>query len=97
MKEQWKNKNSDALFNAILTLKSVTECESFFRDILTLKELEDMILRFKIARMLNTPKHKPYLEIAKELKTSTTTVTRVARWLNTGEGGYTLALARLNK
>ena len=37
----------------------------------------------------------PYLEIAARTHASTTTVTRVAHWLRYGEGGYRLALDRL--
>ena len=91
----WKGSDSKAVFEAILKLKTVDECERFFRDILTLRELEEMINRFKIARLLNAPRPKPYLEIARETAASTTTVTRVAQWLHGGEGGYRLILDRL--
>ena len=36
----------------------------------------------------------PYARIATELQASTATVTRVAHWLNHGEGGYRLVLDR---
>ncbi len=93
--EHWKGKDSAALFEAILALKNVSECEKFFRDVLTLRELEEAISRFKIARMLNAQKPKPYLEIAEETGASTTTVTRVAQWLRHGAGGYRLILDRI--
>jgi uncharacterized protein YerC len=38
---------------------------------------------------------KSYAEIAKQLHTSTTTVTRVAYWLNHGEGGYKAVAERM--
>lgn len=81
------------LFLAISTLKSKSELEDFFRDLLTLKELEDFSIRWQIAKMLE--KNLPYLEIASSLEVSTTTVTRVAHWLNHGRSGYKTALSRI--
>lgn len=89
------NKQLKPMFEAILKLKDINESERFFRDICTLKELEDMSARFRIAQMLNEEKPKSYLEIAKEVGTSTTTVTRVAHWLHHGMGGYQLVFRRL--
>jgi uncharacterized protein YerC len=37
----------------------------------------------------------PYARVASQLHASTATVTRVAHWLNHGEGGYRLVLERL--
>ena len=82
------------LFIAISTLKSPTELANFFRDLMTIKELEDVSLRWKIAQLLD--KQIPYLDIAKECGVSTTTVTRVALWLHHGNGGYQIALSRLH-
>lgn len=93
--EQWANADSTAVFQAILKLKTVAECEKFFRDILTRRELEEMITRFKIARLLDQPDPPAYLEIAQKTHASTTTVTRVAQWLRDGQGGYRLILDRL--
>lgn len=83
------------LFTAIHTLKTPTELASFFRDLMTIKELEDMATRWHIVLLLN--QKLPYLEIAKKCHVSTTTVTRVALWLNHGKGGYLTALSRLKK
>ena len=92
--DNWTNKDTTKLFEAVLALKSVSECEDFFRDLLTLAELKEISMRFKVARMLDKKK-KPYLKIAKEAKTTTATVTRVAYWLKNGMGGYRLILNRL--
>lgn len=83
------------LFRAIATLKSPTELSHFFRDLLTIKELEDISTRWTIAQLLS--QKVPYLTIAQKCHVSTTTVTRVALWLEHGEGGYKLALSRLKK
>lgn len=90
-----QNKGKRELFRAILTLKNADECERFFSDVCTIREIEEMSLRLRIARMLSEDKPKPYAEIAKEIKTSTATVTRVSHWLHYGEGGYQLVIKRL--
>ena len=81
-----------ALFEAIQSLESREEMESFFRDLCTLSELEAMAHRWEVARLLE--QGLPYLEIAERTGASTTTVTRVAHWLRHGEGGYRQALDR---
>jgi TrpR-related protein YerC/YecD len=86
--------DAQALFKAVLALKNMKECELFFRDVCTVKEIRDMASRYAIARMLNANSPKPYLEIARETGASTATVTRVAHWLHHGMGGYRLALER---
>jgi len=92
-KFRFNNKTSD-LFKAIISLKSVKEAEQFFRDLCTLDEIKEMSERWQIAQMVNAG--LPYREIAKKLKVSTTTVARVALWLNNGAGGYRLILDRQN-
>lgn len=90
----WQTKDTDKLFEAILKLKDIQECEAFFRDLLTLAELKEIAIRFKVARMLDKM-NKSYMDIAKQAKTTTATVTRVAQWLKYGAGGYRLILNRL--
>lgn len=90
-----QNKETRALFKAILTLKNADECERFFSDVCTIREIEEMSSRFRIARMLSEDKPKSYAEIAKEIQTSTATVTRVAHWLHHGAKGYQLAIKRI--
>jgi TrpR-related protein YerC/YecD len=90
----WRTKETSELFDAILRLETRQEAEAFFRDLCTLSELEAMAHRWEVARLLE--KGLPYLEIAERTGASTTTVTRVAHWLRHGEGGYRLALDRLN-
>lgn len=91
----WENEGTKELFQAILKLRTVRECEDFFRDIMTLHEIEEMAERLRIAKMLD--RGLSYLDIADRAKTSTTTVTRVAHWLRHGRGGYRLILDRLGK
>lgn len=88
------NKKTDELFKAIISLKTVKEAEAFLRDLCTLDELKEMSERWQIAKMVD--QELPYREIAKKLDVSTTTVSRVALWLNNGAGGYRLILNRQN-
>ncbi len=74
------------LFEAIRHIRSPREAEQFFRDLLTIAELEEFANRWQMVKLLVAG--KPYLEIAEKLKTSTTTVARVAKWLYAGTGGY---------
>ena len=92
MKKFKFDKKTNSLFEVILSLENIKEAEKFFRDLCTLDEINDMSERWQIAIMLD--KNISYREIAKKLRVSTTTVSRVALWLNNGEGGYKLALEK---
>lgn len=81
-KEPWFRQ----LCSALLTNKGEAELASFLRDIATLSELQDMSERLEIARLLS--KGLSYREVARCTGASTTTVTRVARSIENGEGGY---------
>jgi TrpR-related protein YerC/YecD len=85
----------DDLSDAFLALRTRDEAKRFLRDLCTLGELEALVHRWQIVRLLE--QGVPYLEIAERVHTSTATVTRVAQWLRHGAGGYQLALARTAK
>jgi len=86
------NKNTESLFTAILSLKNIKEAESFFRDLCTIEEISAMAERWQIVRLLE--QGMSYRKISELMGSSTTTIGRVATWLNNGEGGYQLALSR---
>ena len=88
-------KENKELFEAILKIKDSKEASAFFRDLLTIPEIEEFSRRWQIVKMLG--QKKSYLTIAKKLEVSTTTVTRVAYWLNHGTGGYKTILERTTK
>lgn len=94
MAEDWRTPDVEALFNAILSLESVDETERFFRDLCTLNELRDMAQRWAVVRMLEAGLH--YAEISRQTGASTATITRIASWLNHGEGGYRAMLDKLD-
>ena len=85
----------DELFEAILSLKSVEECYSFFEDACTVKEILDIAQRLKTAKMLSDGSN--YQEINKETGCSTATISRVRRCLEYGTGGYRTVLDRTAK
>jgi TrpR-related protein YerC/YecD len=91
--EDWRTANIEALFDAILRLEERDEAERFFRDLCTLGELHDMAQRWAVVRMLDQGLH--YAEISRLTGASTATITRIASWLNHGEGGYRAMLEKL--
>jgi TrpR-related protein YerC/YecD len=91
--EDWTNRDTTSLFEAVLALDSVAEAERFFRDLCTLRELDEMAHRWLVVRLLENGEH--YRSIAAETGISTATVTRINHWLRHGTGGYRTALDRL--
>lgn len=87
------NKDLKELYEAILRLESADECKKFFRDLLTLSEINSMVERFKVVRMVS--EGVSYREISKKTGSSTATITRVAHWLHHGKGGYKLVLEKM--
>jgi TrpR-related protein YerC/YecD len=92
--ETWQTDDTKALLAAILGLKDAAEAGRFFRDLCTIGELGDMAQRWAVARMLDEGLH--YADISRRTGASTATITRIASWLNHGEGGYRAALDRLD-
>ena len=73
-------------YNAVLSLKNEDDCKIFFEDICTMKELETMSQRLEVAKMLIAG--STFNEIVSATGASTTTISRVNRCLNYGDGGY---------
>jgi TrpR-related protein YerC/YecD len=82
------------LFEAMLKLESLQECQKFFSDLCTPSEIQSMSDRWKVVQLLSDG--IPYRDIYKKTGVSTATVTRVARSLEYGEG-YRLLLQRTKK
>ena len=87
--------HENELFAAILTLKTPDEARDFFYDLCTPSELEGLVDRWRVAKML--VRKTPYRKIAEETKVSTATIVRVARFLNNGFDGYKTVMKRLKK
>lgn len=92
-RDDWRSEETDALFEAVLSLRTIDEATRFFRDLCTLRELEEITQRWQIVRLLADG--LPYREIAEHTRSSTATVTRISQWLRHGEGGYRLVLDRI--
>jgi TrpR-related protein YerC/YecD len=87
----------EPLCDALLQLRSADEVRRFLRDLTTPGELAALAERWRVARLLDEG-GKSYREIAAETGSSTTTVTRVARFLTQEDHqGYRLVLDRLKE
>ena len=85
----------EELFAAVLRLESIEECAAFFEDLCTIRELQDISQRLKVASMLDEGKN--YKEISEGTGASTATISRVNRCLNYGSGGYRQAIDKMPK
>lgn len=74
------------LVSAMLSCKSESDMENLLRDVATLSELQALSERLEVARLLT--RGLSYRQVAAQTGASTTTVTRVAHFLENGEGGY---------
>ncbi len=86
---------SEELCDAVLSLQSKEECQAFFEDLCTIRELQDLSQRFAVANLLNEGKN--YQDISKATGASTATISRVNRCLNYGSLGYRTVLDRRKK
>jgi len=87
-------KNLNEIF---LLLKNKNEVDDFLKDLCTPAELNALEERWAVAQLLYED-NLSYREISAKLKTSTTTVTRVARFLSSEPyQGYKRILKRINK
>lgn len=94
MNPKIQNDDTDFLFKAILSLKTVDECYRFFDDLCTVPEIHAMAQRLRVAYMLS--RHEIYNDIVKETGASTATISRVNRALSYGSDGYVLSFERMN-
>ena len=78
------------LYDAVLSLESEEQCRLFFEDLCTIKELETMSQRLQVAKMLVGG--STFNEIVAATGASTTTISRVNRCLNYGDGGYKVVI-----
>jgi TrpR-related protein YerC/YecD len=88
MTNNMPNKQLDAMFDAILSLRDREGCYAFFEDLCTMSELHAMGQRFQVAELLH--RGSVYADIVAETGASTATVSRVNRSLLYGAGGYKL-------
>ncbi|OOB76921.1 MAG: hypothetical protein BEN19_03355 [Epulopiscium sp. Nuni2H_MBin003] len=95
MNDKEQQNQIDNMYNAILLLENKQECEIFFRDLCTKKELQAMAQRLAVAKMLQNK--QTYIDIQKSTNASTTTISRVNRTLAEGVNGYKFILDKLEE
>lgn len=78
------NKDVKNLYELILSLESVDDCEALFKDLCTEKEVEQMSQRVKAARLLMDG--KTYNQVMEQCEISSATLSRVSRCVQYGNG-----------
>ena len=92
----WKNDPWFAsLTSFLLSCKTKEDMECALRDIGTLSELQAWSERLEVAKQLS--RGLSYRQVAENTGASTTTVTRVAKFIENGEGGYRKYLQKNKK
>ena len=91
----WYNEDIAELFDAVLTLKTREECFALFSDICTVTEIQSISQRLRVAELLRSG--MSYNAITAKTGVSAATISRVSRCLEYGEGGYDLAINRLEE
>lgn len=89
-----RHPGEEQFYEAILSLNTIEQCQLFFEDVSTIKELQAMCQRFRVACFLDGGSN--YLEVSEATGASSATISRVNRCLNYG-GGYRMALDNLKK
>ena len=93
MNSKIQNEHTDFLFKAILSLKTMDECYSFFEDLCTVQELKSISQRLVVAKMLS--EKCVYSDIVKQTGASTATISRVNRSLIYGNDGYEMIFNKI--
>ena len=89
-----RHRDEELFYEAVMTLGSQEECRRFFEDICTIKELQAISQRMRVACLLDSGSN--YLEVSEATGASSATISRVNRCLNYGSG-YREAIDNLKK
>ena len=81
-----RNKQTDLLMKAMLSLNSEEDAYRFFEDLCTIPEIKSISQRLEVALLLR--KKETYQRIAEETGASSATISRVNRALTYGADGY---------
>ena len=87
-----RHPGEDMFFAAVLGLKTPEDCRQFFEDFCTIKALQSLYPRFRVACLLESVSN--YLEVSETTGASSATISRGNRCLNYGSG-YRMALDNL--
>ena len=80
------------LYETLLKLETVEECENLLSDLCTIKEVQSMAQRLTAARMLLDG--KTYNEVIEATDISSATLARVSKCVRYGQGGYAKVLKK---
>jgi TrpR-related protein YerC/YecD len=84
----------ERLLEALAALNTSNELYPFLLDVCTPREITEIAQRLEVARLLSDK--VAYSLIQKRTGASATTIARVSKCLNYGEGGYATVLERLD-
>ena len=90
-----KNKQTDMLIKAIISLDNPEDAYRFFYDLCTIPEIRSISQRLEVAELLR--RKETYQKIADETGASSATISRVNRALNYGADGYHRVLDKMEK
>ncbi len=72
------------LYNVILKLKTIEDCQAFFEDVCTYREIEQMAQRVNAAKLLL--KGETYENVTSKTDISSATLSRVSKCVKYGKG-----------
>ncbi|MCB9229155.1 MAG: hypothetical protein H6618_06045 [Deltaproteobacteria bacterium] len=82
------------LCEAFMALQTHEDYEEFLKDLCTPAELHAICGRWMVALMIS--QKTPYRKICEQTGVSTATITRVAKFMESGYGGYRTALQKIS-
>ena len=91
--EKQKRKHVTEMYEAILKIQNLEECEQFFEDLCTINEIVSLSQRLSVAKKLD--EGKTFSTITTETGASSATIGRVNRCLTYGNGGYKNIIEKL--
>ena len=90
-----KREPMQALYRALLSVETEEECRALLEDLCTIKELQSMFQRFRVACLLDGGSN--YIEVSEATGASSATISRVNRALLYGEDGYKTVIPRMKE
>ena len=95
MKQTAKQEHIRQLFEIIIKLDNIDDCQALFEDLCTVNELKAMSQRLVVAKMLS--EGRVYSDIVEATGASTATISRVKRSLEYGCDSYSLVFDRMDE
>ena len=86
-----RTQEKEKLYEAILKLKTIEDCDKFFEDLCTINEINAMAQRSDVAVLLK--QGETFNAIVEKTGASTATISRVNKCLKYGSGGYDIVLS----